>query len=122
MANVPGQADVATYQPKEIRAIPREDDLILPVTLAVTATEIPIGTVLGRVTATGLYKAYSNAATDGTEVARVILAETVPISTVAQNAAAFVSAIFHKDMLVGLDDAAITDLGAREPVPNVLIV
>ena len=50
MANTPGQTDVATYQPVEIRAIPRGDaDLLLPITLAATNAEIPAGTVLGMI-------------------------------------------------------------------------
>lgn len=122
MANIPGQFDVATYEPIEIRAILRGDDVILPVTLAPNAAEIPIGTVLGMVTATSLYVPYDKDATDGSQKARLILSETVPASNVPQNAAALAAAIFYKDRLVGLDDQAVSDLGAREPVPNILIV
>lgn len=39
---------------------------------------IPSGVVLGRVTATGLYEPYDNAAADGTEVAAGFLVEDVP--------------------------------------------
>ena len=123
MANIPGQYDVATYQPVEIRAIPRDDaDLILPVTIAPNANEIAIGTILGMVTATKLFVPYSKDATDGSNKAKAVLSETVPASTVPQNASAFAKAIFYKDKLIGLDAQAITDLGAREPVPNILIV
>ena len=123
MANTPGQTDVATYQPVEIRAIPRDDaDLLLPITLAATNAEIPAGTVLGVITASGLYVPYAKASADGSQVAKLILAETFPASADPQNAGAYATGIFYKDLLTGLDADAITALGAREPVPNLLIV
>ena len=123
MANSPGQTDVATYQPVEIRAIIRnEADWLVPVTLAATNAEIPAGTVLGMITASKLYIPYAKASADGSQVAKLILAETVPASTDLQNAGAYATGIFYKDKLNGLDADAITAWGAREPVPNLLIV
>lgn len=40
---------------------------------------IPSGTVLGKITATGLYGPYDNAAADGTEVARGLLFSSVNV-------------------------------------------
>lgn len=61
------------------------------VTLASTGAETTLeaGTVLGRVTADGKYKALTPAADDGTETARVILVEdvTVPASGDAKTTA-----------------------------------
>lgn len=43
---------------------------------------IPSGTVLGKITATGLYGPYDNAAADGREVAAGLLFNTTPVGTV----------------------------------------
>ena len=43
----------------------------------VTGQNLAAGTVLGKITASGKYAAYSNAASDGTEVAAGILFEAV---------------------------------------------
>lgn len=51
------------------------------VTVAQTGTAIVSGTVMGKVTATGKYKAYSNAASDGTEVAAGVLYTNLPAFT-----------------------------------------
>lgn len=116
-----GQSDVASYSRKEIRAFIC-DCIRTQVTLAPQTAVLPAGQVLGMITASQYFTAYSNAASDGTEVARVILADDAEISTVTQIVTVYLCGPFLKDQLVGLDAAAITDLGAREPVPNVLLV
>jgi hypothetical protein len=119
--NTPGSSDIYSYQRKEIRAILREE-LRVGITLAPTATAIDVGTILGLVTESNHYAPYNNSNTDGSEVARVILAEPVDPSTGTQNVSAYVEGIFYKDRLIGLDAEAITDLKAREPVTNMLLM
>ncbi|WCK53844.1 head decoration protein [Aneurinibacillus sp. Ricciae_BoGa-3] len=121
MPNTPGSSDIYSYQRKEIRAVLKED-VRLGITIAPTAAAIDVGTVLGLVTASNHYVPYNNTNTDGSEVARVILAEPVEASTGTQNVSAFVEGVFYKDRLIGLDPDAITDLKAREPIPNILLM
>ena len=118
----PGESDVASYQREEIRAILDCCELRVGITLAASATDIPIGTVLGVVTATGLYVPYDDTKADGSEVAKCILADTVLASTVPVPADAYITGIFYKDRLQGLDTAAITDLLIREPISNIVIM
>ena len=70
------------------------------------------GTVLGKVTATGKYKPYSNAATDGREVAAAILYNPLVANTGDRK-----GVVVHvrncevfKGALTGSDTAAIADL------------
>ena len=97
-----------------IIALNRHLATLLPVRLVNTGGDYAAGTVLGRVTASGLYKAYNDSNSDGSEVARCILfedvlAEDVPASTSAVARAIFAGYVF-KDKLTGLDAAAIGDL------------
>ncbi len=46
---------------------------------------IPSGTILGKITATGLYGPYSNAASDGREVAYGILAAAAQVPSLTDN-------------------------------------
>jgi hypothetical protein len=76
------------------------------------------GTILGMVTATGLYKAYNNSLSDGTEVAVGILGDTVDADLTDQNdlrlaASMYVRGTFYEAALTGLDSAAKTDLKSR---------
>lgn len=118
---VVGHEDIITYQTKEIRAI-SGSEVAVPITLAPTTVDLEKGTVLGIITASGLFAPYKDSNTDGTQVARVILSEFVPKSTASQLSSAYIKMIAKKDKLVGLDDNAVTDLGAREPVPGLLII
>lgn len=80
---------------------------------------VPSGVVLGRVTATGLYRPYADGAVDGTEVARGHLFTTVDLggttaATVGNVAAAL---LWHGEVVEanlptghGLDAAAKADL------------
>jgi hypothetical protein len=54
--------------------------------LAATAVDLPSGTVLGRVTATGIYAPLAPGANDGTQNFAGILFGRRPISTAAQRA------------------------------------
>lgn len=88
------------------------------------------GTILGQVTATGLWSAYSNGNVDGTETARGIAAYDMQVDgngkitlsgTAAQSggdqgekfseAPVYVAGYFATTDLTGLDAAAVTELG-----------
>ncbi|MNC76874.1 hypothetical protein D3C75_1286930 [compost metagenome] len=68
------------------------------------------GTVIGKVTATGKFKAYSNAASDGTETAVCILDNDQDTTGGDVGASAWIAGIFDSSKLTGLDAAAKTDL------------
>ena len=69
------------------------------------------GTVLGKVTASGKLKPYSNAATDGSEAAVGILLYNTPRQTEDQKVAVLTRhAEVNGNQLVGVDAAAIADL------------
>lgn len=75
------------------------------------------GTVMGRVTATGLCAAYDNTASDGTEVAIGILATNVDTSSTNLNQATEARiyrgfGVLLTDQLTGMDAKALQDLGA----------
>jgi Bacteriophage lambda head decoration protein D len=100
-----------------IIAMQRHLATILPVRLVNTGADYKAGTVVGRVTATGLYKAYNDSNSDGSEVAKAILFEDVVATDVPASTNAVARGIFSgyvfKDKLVGLDAAAIGDLQAK---------
>lgn len=60
------------------------------VTIAAAAGAMAAGTVLGKITASGKYVAYSNAASDGTQTVAGVLYAAVPDLAVDQKAAAIV--------------------------------
>lgn len=63
--------------------------------------EVVRGTVLGRITASGNYVPVDSTATDGSEVAVCILAETVTVSSTADKPApAYFTGEFNQDALV----------------------
>ena len=81
------------------------------VTIAAAASAMVPGTVLGKITASGKYVAYSNAASDGSEVAVGILYAAVPDSASDQKAVIFARhAEVIADLLTGLDAAGRADL------------
>lgn len=81
------------------------------VTISSTAGALVPGTVLGKVTATGEYVAYSNAASDGSEVARAINIYAVPDSTADQKTTVIARAAeVIGSQLTGLDAAGTADL------------
>lgn len=93
------------------------------------STTLAKGTVLGRITASNLWKAYANGNADGSETARAILEYDVVTDAAGnhfygQQAAsehgeahthvpAYSSGNFKVADLAGLDAAAVTDFGAR---------
>lgn len=83
------------------------------VTIAAAAAALPAGQVLGKITASGLYTVYNNAAVDGTEVAAAILYAPVADSAANQKAAVIVRhAEVDESLLTGLDATGKTDLQA----------
>ncbi len=71
------------------------------------------GTVLGKITASGKYAAYNNAATDGTETAAGILLMSTDATNADMPAVAITRlAEVTAQSLTGLDTAATADLAA----------
>lgn len=83
------------------------------ITVAAAAAALPVGQVLGKITASGKYVAYSNAALDGSEVAAAILYDAAADSASDQKAVAIVrDAEVDESLLTGLDANGKTDLQA----------
>lgn len=83
------------------------DDVII----AAIAPALAAGTVLGKITATGKYVAYNDAATDGTGVAAGILYAAVVDKAVDQRAIAITRLTEVKaSALIGLDTNGRADL------------
>lgn len=84
------------------------------VVVTAAGTEIPSGTVLGKVTASGKYVPYSNAASNGSEVAAGILYQSVPAGITGDvNAVIFnADCEVNRKELTGLDSAGEADLRA----------
>jgi hypothetical protein len=85
------------------------------VTLAGGQGVLAAGTVLGQKTSDKKYYAYSNANSNGTEVARGVLRN--PVDTGAAGSAdqlgnLVIQGILKLSMITGADAAALTDLGA----------
>lgn len=81
------------------------------VVIAAAAGAMVPGTLLGKITASGKYVAYSNAASDGTEVAAGILYAAVPDVAVDQKAVAIVRlAEVAASQLTGSDSPGLADL------------
>lgn len=83
------------------------------VTLAAAAAALPVGQVLGKITASGKYAAYNNGAVDGTEVAAAILYAAAADSAADQKVTVVVrDAEVDESLLTGLDATGKTDLAA----------
>lgn len=83
------------------------------VTIAAAATAMVAGTVVGKISASGKYKAYSNVAADGTEVAAGVLLYNVADSAADQKVVIIArDAEVQASVLTGSDAAGVTDLAA----------
>lgn len=83
------------------------------VVIAAAAGALPVGQVLGKITASGKYVAYSNAANDGSETAAAILYAAAPDLAVDQKGVVVArDAEVDESLLTGLDSAGRTDLAA----------
>lgn len=98
---------------EEIRAY-GEDSLFLrrPITVDVSQGPLVPGTIMGKVTATGRFVAYSDVAANGAEVARGVLMHHIDPATAGEHlqATMFASGNFVEAKLTGLDTAAKADL------------
>jgi len=94
--------------PKRILA--SDHTIVTSVTVASGEGVLEAGTVLGKVTASGKYAAYDNAASDGTQTAVAILADKVDATSSDQLAPAYIHGVFKESALVGLDAAGKADL------------
>lgn len=114
---LPGISEVAVQKDKEIFAHFTGAEIIEGGTFVFTgAAELPAGTVVGRVTASGKYKAYANGNADGSEVAVGVLRSMIKVDAAgdALGEIVFGQCVLKNNQLVGLDAAAITDLGGRQ--------
>lgn len=83
------------------------------VTIAAAASAMVAGTVLGKITASGKYVAYDNAASDGSEVAVGVLYAGVQDSAADQKATVIArDAEVAEIRLTGIDSAGKADLAA----------
>lgn len=105
-----------------------ERALTIPIKLGASLT-LAAGTVLGRITASNLWKAYSDAASDGSEVARAILQHAVATDASGNhyfgaaaasehgqyesNVPAYITGLFADADLTGLDANGLADLQGR---------
>lgn len=90
------------------------------ITLAPNQGIILAGTLMGRVTASKLWKPYNNSNSDGTEVARGVLRQSVNTAAYAQDAVVgyqgniVVQGLVKNSKISGSDASALTDLGATQ--------
>lgn len=115
---LPGVSEVAIQRDKEIFRHKTGSELIEGGTFVLGAAEVlASGTVVGRVTATGKYKAYAGANVDGSEVAVGVLRFHIerPDGAAGDTLGEIIfgQADLKLDQLVGLDAGAITDLGGK---------
>ena len=82
--------------------------IILPV---VSAAAVTAGTVVGKVTATGKFKAYDDDASDGTETAKGIAVSST--SGADEILHILVFGVVNEGDLTGLDNAAKADLAGK---------
>ncbi len=80
------------------------------IVVAAGAGVLEAGTALGMVTATGKYKPYNNANTDGTEVCRGLLMHKVDATSADQTATLLFHGYVKESECTGVDAAAKADL------------
>lgn len=113
-----------TWSQKKLEPQLGSTPLTTPVRIAPSLT-LALGTVLGKITATGKFKAYDDAAVDGSAVAVGILPYRVVTdasgnitnmgdqNSVQTNVDIYHNGIFRVGDLVALDAAAVVDLHGR---------
>lgn len=89
--------------------------------------QLTAGTVIGKVTATGLFAAYSSANTDGTERAVGFLMESIDTTSAGYNGAYEASmltggcdVVLYYDQCTGIDVDAVVDIGGKMIDTNLL--
>lgn len=115
---LPSITEEAVQTNKEIFAHYTGAEILEGVTISFAAAgELAAGTILGRVTATGKYVAYTDAATNGvgSDTAICVLRTHVKSDVIgdALGEAVFGQAVLKNDQLVGSTASAIADLAAR---------
>lgn len=104
-----------SYVPKEIRATGREEYFYsIPVAVVSGAGVVEVGTVMGKITASGKYKPYASGNSDGSQTPVGILTERVDATSADVNGIGlFVMGFFVEAQLTGLDSGAKTALGTK---------
>ena len=118
-----------SYTPDEIRVFGEDNDYkALPVTIDAAQTALSPGAPLGRITASGKYKLYNNANSDGSEVFSGFLA-TPNVNPAGESrdvlATMWVTGYYDntKVTALGFDANALADCGGRViPGRNILVV
>lgn len=83
------------------------------VTIAAAAAALTVGTVVGKITASGKYVAYDNGASDGSEVAAGVLYAAVADSAADQSGVIIArDAEVNASRLTGSDTPGLADLKA----------
>lgn len=109
---IPGYGTTVTNDPTAILAS-GNGYIVIPVTIKSGEGVLAKGTVLGVLTANGKYAAYLDGETDGTGVAKAILADKVDATSADQLVAAYIRGAFVVSKLTGYDAAALADLNGR---------
>lgn len=111
-----GEINTVSYSTSEIVALACCECVKVPVTIK-SGLDLAKGTVLGRITASGLYGAYNDGNNDGTEVASGVLAYAVDSSSAGLNrdvdAPMYIKGAFVESLLTGIDANGKTDLNGR---------
>lgn len=108
----PGYGSTLSNDPTAILAS-SHGYVVMNVTVKAGEGEVAKGTVLGIETASGKYVKYDDAASDGSEVAKAIIADKVDATSNDQLVAVYIKGVFHKSKLTGYDANALTDLNGR---------
>lgn len=105
-----------TFTPTELRAWSDREKLEA-ITVA-SGVQYAKGTIMGRIASSGLYAPYNKTNTDGTEIAKGVLAQDVDTTATGTNCQYTSTMIVGRaalwlSALNGLDGKALSDLGAR---------
>ena len=107
-----GLTSAGDYSPKDLIA-GAHPPVEIAITVASGANAMTEGTILGKVTASGKYKAYAAGGSDGTQTACAILSQDTPQTSSDIKAYAYVHGVFNKNALTGYTTAAEADLQAH---------
>jgi|SRR5690606_1529304 len=94
------EKEFGTIQPNTLFAGTEIPALTTKVTIASGQGKLPVGAVLGVEEATGKCKLVDKSASDGSQVAKYVLAEAVDATNQDVNAVAYKTGIFNYDALV----------------------
>lgn len=83
--------------------------VIVPVVIVSGSGAVVRGTLLGRITASGKYKPYNDSNNDGSQTAKLVLAENIDATSADVKTTAYAAGEFNEAALTGLDAAAKLD-------------